>query len=78
LFFDAFFFILPNSEEHILRKIEATVKEAKQKMAKGDKKGMLLLPAGRAKRKNMNMVPYCIFVFNSLSNFCFFYALCIC
>ena len=29
-------------EEHIQRKIEATVKEAKAKMAKGDKKGEYL------------------------------------
>jgi hypothetical protein len=30
-------------EEHIEKKIEATIKEAKAKMAKGDKKGKALL-----------------------------------
>jgi hypothetical protein len=31
---------LNNREEHILRKIDQVVIEAKQKLAKGDKKGM--------------------------------------
>ena len=35
-------FFIPCREEHILRKIDQVVAEAKQKLAKGDKKGKLL------------------------------------